>query len=786
MTSRIGEAWLGFCLAHRKVILLALAAISVLAAVQLRGARFDNALELWFLQDDPALLAHHRLLETFGSDDLIIVGLEAPDVFAPEVLRTIDRLTHRLEKAPHVEKVFSLTNIEAIDGGNDALEIHELVEFPLDVESLGELRERALANELYVGNVVSASGDFACIVVRLPHRADDFDYKVEAIDSIREALGEERDVKLYLSGGPVIDEQLFFLSEVDSQSTTVLMLGLLVAVLWLLMKSAAGVLLPLCTVILATVWGMGWIVLCGRAMNFATIMLPPLLLAVGVADSMHIIVDYRNHCAKGEDQPSALRSVFRELMAPLFLTSLTTALGLLSLLISKVEGIREFGAFAALGVAGAFVLSVSMVPIVLSYLPPPRKPRPGGTALSARSLERLHLFTMKRGPAIVAVSVVLVAAGVAAGTRVRAESVLLEYFKEDQQIRIDTLRIEEALAGTFTVDVMVDTGREDGVKDPAVLQEIVALQAFLETQAGVSSTQSVADYFKDLRRAFFDNDQREYRLPQTREEAAQYLLLYEMDAPDGDILEYVTFDYSQARVSARLDLHSSTEAARLVESLGLYIDREFPPQLEGTIAGVALLYAHMEDYIRESLIKGYSLALVAIFFIMCLHMGSIGLGAMAMIPNVVPIILCLGFMGLTGIVLDTMTAMVASIAIGLAVDDSIHFVSRVHIHIQKGLDMGGALRRATVEMGRALVYTSVTLSAGFGVLMTASFQPTVHFGMLCLLTIVIALLADLLLLPVVLRWYDDRREAATLMKPLLGWGSGESSSWYRARRSNTD
>ncbi len=760
MVRKLIDAWAHYCLSYRKTVLIVIALITAVAASALPNARFDNALDVWFLEDDPALVAHRELIDTFSSDELVVIGIEAPDVFAPDVLEVIDRVTRAVEEAPHVEKVFSLTNIESITSTGDLLEINELVELPIAPESLPALRARALANELYVGNVISEKGDFTCIIARLPHYRDDFDYKVEAVAAIREILAAEDSTRFYLSGGPALDEQFFYLSERDSQVTTPAMIVLLIATLWFLLRSVSGVSLALATVILSTVWGVAWIVLTGTRINMLTTILPPLLLAVGVAGSMHVLVDYRDRCRRGEDKMTALRSVYRELMTPLFLTSLTTAIGMLSLRVSRIQGVREFGGFAALGVVGAFLLSVTLVPIVLSYLPLPKPARkddrPARLTISDGALTALHRLTVNRGSTIVAVSAVLLAAALAGGTLVKAESAFLEYFKDNEPIKRDTRRIERALAGTISIDVIIDTGRAGGIKDTEVLAHMTALQAFLEADEHVSSTQSVADYLKDLRRAFFSNDQREYRLPDTTEEAAQYLLLYEMDAPDGDLYDMVTSDYQKARVTARVDITSSNVATALVEKTEAYIARNFPPDLAAQVTGLGTLYANMEEYMRSSLVLGFSAALVAIYLVFCLQTRSLVLGSISMIPNVAPIVLCLGIMGLFGIHLDAMTAMVASIAIGLAVDDSIHFVSRVRLHLANGLEMPEALERTTVEIGRALVFTSIALAAGFGVMMLSAFVGTIHFGLLCLLTILFALAADLVLLPVVLRWYSDR------------------------------
>jgi predicted RND superfamily exporter protein len=746
------------CLGHRKTVLAILAAVSALALSQLPQVRFDNAIEIWFLDDDPGLISHDRLIEAFGSDELIFVGVEAPDVFAPEVLEVVDRVTRAVEEAPHVEKVFSITNIESITGRDGSLEVGELVEFPLDPALLPGIRERALANELYVGNVLSAAGDFTSIIARIPHIKQEFEYKVEAVSAIREILASEPETRFYLTGGPVIDDTLFHMAEVDSAITTALMVALLAVALAFLLRSVSGVVLPLVTVLLGTAWALGWMVLSGTRINSVTTMLPPMLLAIGVANAMHILVDYQNRCRDGEERGPALRAVYRELTVPCFLTSCTTAIGMLSLAVSELAAIREFGIFAAAGVFGAFLIAIALVPIALSYLPRPGCGRSGAPArvLSEGALRRLYQFTLRRGRWIAVASLVLFALSAAAATRVKSESAFMEWFRDSNRMKQDTRRIERALAGSLTVEVIVETEEEGGLVDPEVLREIVLLQDFLEAQSEAGASQSMVQYLKDMRRAFFDNDQREYRLPETREEAAQLLLLYELDQPEGDILEYVTSDHRQGRVSARITVDSSRAATPIVHRTQEYIATRFPAGLEGTVTGVADLYDKMERYMRQSLTRGFGIALVAIFLVFCAQMRSVLLGAIAMIPNVLPILMGLGLMGATGILLDGVTAMVASIAIGLAVDNTIHFVSRVRLHLDRGRSMDEALERATVEMGRALIYTTIGLCGGFALLTLSRLIPMAFFGLLCSVTIFLALAANLLLLPVVLRWYGRR------------------------------
>lgn len=755
LSERFVDAWARACLSYRKTILLAVAGFTALTVGRIPDLHFNNALGTWFVDGDPALVAHQHFRDTFGSDEIVVVGLEADDVFAPESLERIGRITRAMEQAPHVEKVFSITNIESITGRDEVLDVRDLIEFPLDPAKLPAVRERALANELYVGNVISADGRFAAIVARLPHDPAGFDYKVEAVGAIREIVQAEVGDAFLLAGGPVFDEQFFRQSETDTLRTVALMSVLLVVVLTMLMRTVWGVVLPLVTVALATAWTVGTMGILGVRVNVITTILPPLLLAVGVADAMHLLVDYQNRCRLGDDKMSALRGVYHELLGPLFLTGLTTAIGMLSLAFSRIHAIRDFGCFAAFGVSAAFLLTVTFVPIVLSYLPAPgaAPDRHRDAYLSTRVLTALHDFTMRRGRAIVAGWGIVIALATVFASQVRAESSFIRIFKESSRIRQDTDYIQQRLAGSGTIEITVDTGVQDGVKDPEFLRVLERLERFLESQPHVRSTQSIVDYFKDMRRAFHGNDQREYSLPHTREEAAQYLLLYELDAPDGDIHDYVTLDDRKARVSARVDLTTSNDAVALAREVERYIAEELPRGLETSVTGLMVVYANLEEYIRESLVLGFGSALVSIFFVFCFQMRSVRLGAVVMFANAMPILVTLGIMGLTGIRLDSMSVMVASIAIGLADDDSIHFVSRVRSKVAAGLDIVVALRESLVEVGRALVYSALALCGGFAVMLTAGFVGAIYFGLLTMLTILIALAADLILLPVMLRRY---------------------------------
>lgn len=800
LSHRLGDALGHVCLTYRKTVLLAVAAVTVLLAAQLPKLKFENSLGSWFLARDPALLQHDRFTEEFGSDELIIIGLEAPDVFAPDVLRRIDRVTRAVERAPNVEKVFSLTNIESVSGRDGALDVGDLVEFPINDAEATAIRARALTNETYLGNVVNATGTFTAILARLPYRVNEIEYKRETTRAIEAILAKE-DASFVLSGSALYNVRFLELSERDLPLVTGIMTGLLLLILWILFRSPVDVAVPATTVGIATLWSVGWILLVGRGLTIVSEALPPLMMAVGVADAMHLVVDYELRLRAGTHKQDALRQVYRYMTWPCLFTSLTTCAGMLSLCVSRVRNVSEFGLFAAIGVFGAFVLAMTLVPIALSYLPEPHPERPGAHIfqVSGGVLNGIATFAQRHGRLIFGVSAALLLGGLALATRVRVESGLLQYFRDGHRFKTDTRTVERNLAGMSTLEIVVDTGRPGGVKAPATLAALADFQAALEAHPEVSASHTVTGVFKDLRRAFFDNDPREYRLPETEAEAAQYLLLYELDRPDGDLYEYVDYGYRKARLSARVSSENSTILGDVLQHARRAAAAHLPPSADVTYTGTAVLWAHMEDYIRESLLVGMSLALVSIYVLLSLQARSFLLGAIAMVPNVVPIVVGLGFMGVTNIALDASTVLSAPIMLGLAVDNTIHFIVHTREQLDRGTGLNLALWRTTVQIGRALIFTTIVLAASFVAMLFGAFTGVIHFALLCLVTLAVALPADLLLLPSLLRVYARWRHPEWLTHhdpavagPAGAMGAPEPSAFdltpapQRAARPETD
>ncbi|MGE4652160.1 MAG: efflux RND transporter permease subunit, partial [Myxococcota bacterium] len=492
--------------------------------------------------------------------------------------------------------------------------------------------------------------------------------------------------------------------------------------------------LPLIVVAISALWTLGVMAFFDFQLTILSVCLVSLVLTVGVADSIHVLTAYRQRLTQGTERDDALRSSLDELMWPCFLTSITTAAGMLSLQASTLQPVREFGWMAALGVVLAFALSVTLIPALLSWLP--------GTALPTRSkkpdrLDRV-LDAVARssghGSRFVLVSSgLLVVAALSLLPGLEMGSNPLGYFKPDAPIRRATEAIDRALGGSASIEFLVEADG-GGLREPDTLQHLEVLEASLLARPGISQVTSVLAPLRELRRVLQGEAPGTGALPENRELAAQLHLLLEgaLDYP-----QLVQDDASVGRVSARARY---THAGDLVASL---------PALEAELAqlgasggptvkptGPVKLIANMETQLLRSQVRSFLAAFAVITLLMFAVTRSLSLGLLAMIPNLVPVILGLGFMAALNFSLDPGTVMIASIALGLVVDDTVHFIVRFQRQRASGTTTEAAVAHTVRTAGRPIILTSLVLLGGFGVLAFSSFNPNVHFGLISAVVVV--------------------------------------------------
>ena len=748
--------------------------------------RSDSSFENYFDQDDPAYSAYNQYREDFGSDETSYILYEAPEyAHGPwdlEVMRKIQRLTAALEEeVPFVKEVTSLSNVEFMEPVEGGIEVFELLEeFPGDQEALLEIRRKVLAKPLYVGGLASEDGQHAAVIIEMekssvdpveeirldPDGGDGLDnlYPQVTNDKIEEILArpEYGGIEFYHTGDVPINGVLNTIIETEAAKRGLIALVVITGTLLFFFRRPIGVVGPMAVVALSIAVSVGTIGLLGWNTDLIFGMLPSLLIAVGVADAVHIVSEFRAYHAELGDRREAVRRTLYLVGTPCLLTSLTTAAGLGAMSIAPIKTLSHFAVYSAVGVLAAFLLSVTLLMVFLSF--GRRQPRRAYSerekiqAKGGRRFEQALLsvanLSLRHRRAILACSAAIFVFSLLGMLRLKVDSNFMADFAEDLPVRVATEYADEVMGGTNSFVYLFDAGEPDGIKEPAVLREIERLQAEGDEQVEVvKKTYSIVDLLKDINQTFHDGDPGYHKLPETRELVAQYLLVYEMSGGE-ELEDYLSSDYARATLELRCKWTDSTRIAAMTEEMDAYLAANPLEAAAISSTGIGALWVQLMDYITYSGIRAFLAAFAVIAVLLCLLFRSVETGLLSMIPNLSPAILTLGVMGWLDISLDYTTLLVAPVALGIAVDDTMHLVTRYRHEFLRCGDYAEALRAAMRDVGRALFITSVVLVLGFLTAIFSSLDSQANFGVLLATTIVVALVANFLLMPALILTFE--------------------------------
>ncbi|MFQ5416835.1 MAG: RND family transporter, partial [Myxococcota bacterium] len=742
----------GLIMGHRRLVIALLAVITAALGTFAARIEFDNSIESYFLEND--LRDYHRFLDEFGTDEFVVVAFGGEDVFSVENFALIDALSRGLEELPHVRRVISLTTAQVVSGRGDSVDFGDLAaDLPRTHEELAEIRSRVFADPILPGTLVSPDGRNTAVAAEIDHIIGEFDYKVELLEEIRTLLallGAQTGKTFSMGGTAVLDDAVFRYTERDQMLFFPVMIVLIVGVMYGMFGRVTTAFLPLLVVLISVIWTYGVMSLLGYKINIISTILGPLLMAVGIADSMHFIADYAQEASRRD--ATALESVrcsFRSVLGPCVMTSVTTILGLLALQSADLVPIRQFGLVAAVGVFSALVVTVLLLPILLAALPVSRVVDSGRIRSGRASALLSWLGAWHRGRAAIVLVACLVAAGPAAFSlrHLTVGTNSLDYFRERDLVRADTEWIDAKIGGTTSLEFLIEADAQDAFTEPALLERIESFQAYLRGVPGITKVFSAADLVKTLNRAFHGGREQSFRIP-----GSSALIAQELVVVDGteDLDALLSRDRSRARITARVAMDASRELAHDMPEVEARMRQIFGDAATVTPTGIIYLMHRMEAYLLSSQVKSFLLAFVVVTVVTALALRSLTLGALAMIPNLLPILFVLALMSLLDIPLDVGTVMLAGVALGLVVDDTIHFLYRFKEQRREARDPREAIARAMSLSGRPIVFTSLVLALGFSVLVLASFNPVTNFGILAGAVIVLALIFDLVVLPALL------------------------------------
>ncbi|MES1942530.1 RND efflux transporter [Salinisphaera sp. PC39] len=736
-------------------------AVTLLAVAGAPGLGFTTAYDAYFSPQNPEWRAYKSIEKAFERTDNVLFALApaAGDVFTRETLATVRELTDAAWELPYAKSVSSLANFHDAYARGDELAVEPLVPTgELDDGALATVRERAVDNPRVAGSLLADDGEVTGVVVSFELPQTERESAVRriagAVRDLADRVEAERpDLEVYLTGAVMLNQAMIDSIRWDLTYLYPPFFLIMFAVLALFFRSLGATLATLAILLMAvgTAFGAaGW---AGITLNTASVSSAIIILTLAVADSVHILVGYANARVAGNERRPALLESLRVNAQPVFLTSLTTALGFLGMNFSDSPPFRDLGNIVALGVAAAFVYSLVFLPAALTVLPSEVATGRGRGLLAA-----LAEFVIRRRRALLVAGAVALAGLSAAIGLNRFGDNYVEFFDHSLEFRRDTEFINRELTGMQLIEYPLEAGASGDVHDPEFLRRVDRLVDWFREQPEVRRVVAVTELIKRLNQTFHGGDPAYHRIPESRELAAQLLFFYEMSLPQGmDITNLVNLDKSAARVAVVLDPILDQRMRDLDERAQDWMAEHLSPDTAAPGSSISIMFAYIAERNFRSMLLGTLMAFAFIAVAMVLAFRSLRLGLLSLFPNLAPLAMGFGAWGLLVGQTGVATSVVASLTLGIVVDDTVHLLSKYRrARRERGLAPHDALRDAFANVGTALCLTSLVLVVGFVLMTLSSFSMTQHMGALTAMIIVLALVVDFLFLPPLLLLLDRR------------------------------
>ncbi len=738
----------------------------------------DNALTVWFLETDPQLQTYDEFQEQFGNDEIILLHLEREaGVFDRDFLLEVKGLAADLEEVMGVERVHSLLTVQDAWDTPAGLVFHELIPDPIpeDEEALEVAARRVMNNPLFQGRIVNEEGTQTLVWVEMAVMDELDAMRVQVVSDVRSVaadhFGEEG---FALAGIGVIYAGLNVITERDFGIFLGLGYLLMFLLLWWIFRQWRIVLASLGVISVGTVVALGVYGLLGHQMNMVTVVIPTLIIVLGIADAVHMPSNFLKLRRDQPDRPvpELVEETLRLVFLPSLLTTLTTMGSFLALTSSPMAVIRELGIFSALGIGAALLATIAWMTVALHSLPESYEPPEHTWLLKVLDRIRGKLETRPKEIALALLAMTVVA--VALGSRVEADTYTLGYLPDHHEVVVDHDRITERWGRYTSIEFLLRPASGWTVQDPEVLTAMDLFVGRVVEHPQIRQGFSLADLYRRMAAVFMTEEGEEieeYREALTPEQIDQLSLLMSMQSVewDRDLPEFeqnfLAPVMSQEGDLARLTFTAEMMSARSLDELLIWVD-EVATDVFGDLAmvepaGYLPLYVRIIEYVTTSKIRGFFIALGVIFLMLLIGLRSFRLALIGLPANVFPVAVMMGVMGLVGIDLDIATATVGAIVIGIAIDDSVHFLHHWGRAEARGLNWEGCMEYAFGHAGKAALITTVIIMGGFPVLMLAGVKTVFYFGLLTTVAAAAALVADLFLLPLLLKiWPPRRREAS--------------------------
>ncbi|HCG7547307.1 TPA: MMPL family transporter [Vibrio parahaemolyticus] len=745
------------------LVLLATIFLIIVATIGGKNLYFRGDYDIFFDGTNKQLLAFDEIQTTFAKTDnlAIVIAPEDGDIFTPQTLSLIQKITVDAWQVPYSSRVDSIANYQHTEAFDDDLLVEDLLysEYELTPERISKVKSIALSEPVLKSALVSEKGDVTVvnITVQLPEMDKTAEVE-EVVSSINAMIDRYQraypDVTFHKAGIIAMNHAFMTAAQDDSSTLVPTMLVVILVFLTIMLRSILSVIATLIVIIgsvMATMGISGW---AGMFLSTATVNVPTLIMTLAVADCVHVIATMRQSMKNGFTKAQSIERSIALNFVPILITSVTTAIGFLMMNMSDSPVLRDFGNLSALGVMVACFLSVTLLPALLKLLPIHVKMETSQD--QKHVMDRLGDFVVSQRRALLplSVAVIVVCASLIPLNKVNDESV--EYFGQRNEFRQAADFMEERISGMTNISIAIKTNESQGIAAPDFLNTIGEFSSWLRDQPETDHVATLADVYKRLNKNMHGDDEAYYSLPQERELAAQYLLLYEMSLPYGlDLNNQINVDKSSIKMVLTVANLGSVELVDLENRIYQWFT-EHAPQYQVVASSPSLMFAHIGETNMASMLSTLPITLVLISALLIFALRSVRLGLISLMPNIAPAVIGFGLWALISGEINLGLSVVVTLTLGIVVDDAVHFLSKYQRARREGQTAEQAVRYAFHTVGRALWITTVVLVAGFSVLAMSSFRLNADMGQLSAVVIFIALVVDFLFLPTLLMLFDKK------------------------------
>lgn len=748
---------------HPWLVMLAAVLVVMAAASGGRYLAFKTDYRVFFSKDNPQLLAFEALEAMYTKNDnvMFVLAPKNGDAFSKETLEAVKTLTEKAWQTPYSTRVDSLANFQHTEAEGDDLLVMDLVGEDTDLSDDGrkKIKRIALSEPMLLNRIVSDRAHVTGVNVTVQLPAKKPSEVPEIVDFARKLAAEMKtqypDIDIYLSGMVLMNNAFAEASQADIKKLVPISFALMLVTLGLMIRGFSGTFATLLVIIgsIMTAMGMGGHL--GFPLTPPSASTPTIVLTMAIANCVHILVTMLHEMRMGREKKAAIVESMRINMQPVFLASVTTALGFLSMNFSDVPPFNHLGNMVAMGVVASFFLAVTFLPALMSVLPVRVRQVIND---DSHLMHRVGDFVVAQRHKLIWGMATLVIILVAAVPRNELNDVFVHYFDKTVPFRNDADFMTANLTGLYVIDYSLDSGEPGGISNPAFLKEVGAFADWYRQQPETIHVNTITDTMKRLNKNMHGDDKNWYKLPAKRDLAAQYLLLYEMSLPYGlDLNNQINVDKSATRFTATLKTMSTNQLLAFDKRATQWLEENAPHVGSKVGSGTTMMFAHIGKRNIISMLTGTTVALIGISLILIFALRSLKIGLISMIPNLIPAAMGFGLWGLLVGEVGLSLSIVAGMTLGIVVDDTVHFLSKyLRARREKGFAAEEAVRYAFRNVGMALFTTSVVLVVGFMVLSLSSFELNAGMGLLTSIVISFALLADFLLLPPLLMLMDKK------------------------------